>query len=246
MPGVPPDAVDNVKKLFKGLFKRGKKKQDTKPAEPTPPASNQPPATSTTQQAPAAPNSGAPNTDKPLPPTNPTESTPPSGFQQPAVPKSDAQTGPVDSTQKLRQEVDSQGVSPTSTSPAAASEPVSALEGSTPPAPPPKNDAPVEAPKTADIPANKENVAPPAAAAAAAPKVETAPTAPVIAPAQPNGTAAEATKVEQPTNGEKVANAAEEKVPVHEEPPPVKALPSAPGMSATSGPLEDFPEGDHQ
>ena len=36
----------------------------------------------------------------------------------------------------------------------------------------------------------------------------------------------------------------EEKVAVlMDEPPPIKAARSAPGMSATSGPLEDFPEG---
>ena len=29
-----------------------------------------------------------------------------------------------------------------------------------------------------------------------------------------------------------------------EEPPPIKAVRAAPGMSATSGPLEDFPEGE--
>ena len=29
-----------------------------------------------------------------------------------------------------------------------------------------------------------------------------------------------------------------------EEPPPIKPLRAAPGMSATSGPLEDFPEGE--
>lgn len=28
-----------------------------------------------------------------------------------------------------------------------------------------------------------------------------------------------------------------------EEPPPIKTVRAAPGMSATSGPLEDFPEG---
>ena len=36
----------------------------------------------------------------------------------------------------------------------------------------------------------------------------------------------------------------EEKVAVTtEEPPPIKPVKAAPGMSATSGPLEDFPEG---
>jgi len=32
-------------------------------------------------------------------------------------------------------------------------------------------------------------------------------------------------------------------IPVLVEPPPIKAVRAAPGMSATSGPLEDFPEG---
>lgn len=40
------------------------------------------------------------------------------------------------------------------------------------------------------------------------------------------------------------ANADTEKVAVmQDEPPPIKPLKAAPGMSATSGPLEDFPEG---
>jgi hypothetical protein len=39
-------------------------------------------------------------------------------------------------------------------------------------------------------------------------------------------------------------SAAEEKVAVdQEEPPPIRTGPTAPGMSATSGPLEEFPEG---
>lgn len=38
-----------------------------------------------------------------------------------------------------------------------------------------------------------------------------------------------------------------DKIPViSEEPPPIKAVRVAPGMSATSGPLEDFPEGEFQ
>lgn len=36
----------------------------------------------------------------------------------------------------------------------------------------------------------------------------------------------------------------EDKIPVMSEPPPIKAVEAAPGMSATSGPLEDFPEGE--
>lgn len=36
----------------------------------------------------------------------------------------------------------------------------------------------------------------------------------------------------------------DDKIPVMSEPPTIKAVRAAPGMSATSGPLEDFPEGD--
>ncbi|KAI6792108.1 hypothetical protein KC332_g3216 [Hortaea werneckii] len=36
----------------------------------------------------------------------------------------------------------------------------------------------------------------------------------------------------------------EDKIPVMAEPPPIRAVKAAPGMSATSGPLEDFPEGE--
>lgn len=38
----------------------------------------------------------------------------------------------------------------------------------------------------------------------------------------------------------------DEKMPVMAEPPPIAAVRAAPGMSATSGPLEDFPEGGHE
>ncbi|KAI6850128.1 phosphotyrosyl phosphatase activator [Hortaea werneckii] len=36
----------------------------------------------------------------------------------------------------------------------------------------------------------------------------------------------------------------EDKIPVMAEPPPIRTVKAAPGMSATSGPLEDFPEGE--
>lgn len=80
--------------------------------------------------------------------------------------------------------------------------------------------------------ATKENVAPPAAAQ----KAETAAEAPSVAPDQPNGTSD--VKTPEPAVGDKAVKAADEKVPVHEEPTPVKPAQNAPGMSATSGPLE--------
>lgn len=54
--------------------------------------------------------------------------------------------------------------------------------------------------------------------------------------APPNGTTTTATTDSKPA-------AADEKMPAMEEPPPIKAVRAAPGMSATSGPLEDYPEG---
>ena len=54
-----------------------------------------------------------------------------------------------------------------------------------------------------------------------------------------------ATKEETRPNG--LPESPEEKVAVlGEEPPPIQPLKTAPGMSATSGPLEDFPEGGYQ
>jgi hypothetical protein len=47
----------------------------------------------------------------------------------------------------------------------------------------------------------------------------------------------------QATSPQSIA-AFEDKIPVTaEEPPRIKTVKAAPGMSATSGPLEDFPEG---
>ena len=62
----------------------------------------------------------------------------------------------------------------------------------------------------------------------------------------PNGTPTPEPASDQPASPEEKAapTSPEEKVSVmHDEPPPIKPAKPAPGMSATSGPLEDFPEG---
>jgi hypothetical protein len=92
-------------------------------------------------------------------------------------------------------------------------------------------------PVTADAqpPATKENVPPSTTAATteATTSSEQATSNETAAPTQTDQLA------QQPTNA-----STEEKVAVTmEEPPPIKDVKAAPGMSATSGPLEEFPEG---
>ena len=67
----------------------------------------------------------------------------------------------------------------------------------------------------------------------------------------PNGSAYEqerptekvATPVDSATTQSPLAKFDDGKIVVNDEPPPIQAVRAAPGMSATSGPLEDFPEG---
>lgn len=162
MPGVPPDAVENVKKLFKGMFRRGKNKKQNKPSESAATTqTTQTTASTASQQKPTAPDN-APNTDKPLPPTHPLE-TGPHDKPQEAVPQNHNAPPELpgnDGTQEAKKGSGSATVSPTPvTQGAPSSEPVSAIEKDTPPAPPPKND---------------ETVVAAAPASAAAPKVEEA------------------------------------------------------------------------
>ena len=83
-------------------------------------------------------------------------------------------------------------------------------------------------PKVTDAPPAKENIPP------------TTTTATDDTPVT-NGTT---TATEEHTSEEQQpTDTTQEKVPKMEEPPPIKAVRAAPGMSATSGPLEDFPEG---
>ncbi|KXT07898.1 hypothetical protein AC579_1628 [Pseudocercospora musae] len=243
MPGVPPDAVDNVKKLLKGLFKRNKNKKQDKPTETSastaapaqssaaqaqsaPPPTSQAPPAAQASQTPATAGTSAPDTNKQLPPTK-------DGSADPAA-SSAAHTTPATAVADVKSS--SEGVSPATGTPA-ASEPVSAIENDTPPAPPPKNDAPEEASKpteTSGIVAVKENIAPAATEAATASAKAAALAEPERKPADTADQAAAAA----------ASCGQEEKVAVNSEPPPpIKASKPAPGMSATSGPLEDFPEG---
>ncbi|CAK4032356.1 Hypothetical predicted protein [Lecanosticta acicola] len=252
MPGVPPDAVENVKKLFKGIFRRGRKAKEDKATESAATTQTTQQTTSTaSQQKPAAAQQppltdGAPNTDKPLPPTHPLQ-TGPHDKPQVAVPqKDDAQPGPaIDGARETKNELAGTGVVPSSAS-------VSAVEKDTPPAPPPKNDQPVAAsPATTRQTSAKENTAPttttaqPAVTETTQPALttttgtteeaeRTGPPAASIATATTATTAPEAAKAEKPVG---------EKVPVQDEMKPAAKTLTGGGMSATSGPLEDYPDG---
>ncbi|EME48386.1 hypothetical protein DOTSEDRAFT_39763 [Dothistroma septosporum NZE10] len=148
MPGVPPDAVDNVKKLFKGLFKRGKnKKQDTSAAQTIQTGAVAQQQSASQSQAPASQppaaiqqHTGATaNTNKPLPATHPLATGEHSEPQE-AVPVNHAArpsppAGANDATTRL----ESQGVSPASITAASGSAPVTAVEKDAAPAVPAKD-----------------------------------------------------------------------------------------------------------
>ena len=142
------------------------------------------------------------------------------------------------------------------------SEPVSAMDNESSPQEPPATDSGVETEKveeqpgiskhyhnlehllnitvtdTQPPPASKENIQPDGQV------IEDKPAA--TSTQSPSTQSPEQHQEQTPTNQTDGirTNSAEEKVPLTmEEPPPIKAVRAAPGMSATSGPLEDFPEG---
>ncbi|TKA79583.1 hypothetical protein B0A55_03374 [Friedmanniomyces simplex] len=256
----PVPAMDSIKRAFRSMFKRGRKsKQDEQRRSP---AQQQPKSTTASPaKPPAAPTKDTerqqvkglePNTMGKLPPTHP-PSTGRHDQPQSAIPLERAVQAPLptdgggaDGVKKVGAEERLQPTMIPATT--AQSEPVSAISRDEPPAPPPKTDGAADA-----------VLAAPMEAAVAAPAVtESQPEhmqstgEPMHEPvqdvqkaakevAQPNGIASTHTDSTSLRNHADL----EDKIPVNaEEPPPmVKAVRAAPGMSATSGPLEDFPEG---
>lgn len=264
-----PDALDNLKRAFKGMFKRGKKSNTT---TPTTASAEQPPQPSTALEQPAAPQlppiqtsspiGSTSDTNKPLPPTHPlatgkreepVEAVPTNKDAQPGPPA--PIVGPAETADQVQEQQKD------TTSPISPPEPSSTVDGAhdgdvsamtnedSPQSPSPvKVDSGVEESKieepagiyhnfnitfqrltqtvaTSEQTTNDENIQPHAIT------TTTEEDKPV-----PNGTAAP----DQPAPSEQ----AEKKVAVmDDEPPPIKPAKPAPGMSATSGPLEDFPEG---
>lgn len=71
----------------------------------------------------------------------------------------------------------------------------------------------------------------------------TAPTNPTTSSSSPTDTTTTAPATTDSTTTDTKPAPSDEKMPAVEEPPTIKTVRAAPGMSATSGPLEDFPEG---
>ncbi|KAK4539939.1 hypothetical protein LTR36_009981 [Oleoguttula mirabilis] len=256
--------MDSLKRALKRMFGGGKKgKQEQVPQQRSTPVPTQKhtAATSTTQQPPAAPpkdarrqaGSRSPDATKRVPPTHPL-STGQHQRPQEAVPQNHAaQPGPgphvnaaggSEGIEQVRdQRRDTYNLMPNAGATgigAVESRPVSAVEPdeSPAPAPPPKTEEAAEA----------IHAAPPEAAVAAPagnihkmgsrdhegtsnpPAVPAINTGAVAAPSQQ--------PIARMDDSDKIL------VDEFDEPPPIKAVRAAPGMSATSGPLEDFPDGE--
>lgn len=304
--GIAPDAIDNLKRAFKGLFKRGKKSSSSSKTSTatdanstsTPTGVSQPPPQSATPstagppQLPpiqnASPLTSATDTSKPLPPTHPLATGQHEEPEQ-AVPVNEEAkpgppapiVGPAESPEQVKEQQQQQSA----ISPVSLPQPGSAVDGtsgdvsavtnetSTPASRQPSQQvSPQEGVKT-DSAAESGQVEEPAGrvyhkADGSVHELTEAATTSSPAPNNenipPNPTTSTATETNSApdsaapaTNGEPalapaatskttdVAPASpEEKVSVlQDEPPPIKTAKPAPGMSATSGPLEDFPEG---
>jgi len=227
MPGIPPNTVDNVKRLLKGIFRRGKNKKQNNATEQT---SASQPVASAPAQSPAA-NGTTPAVDKPLPPTHPL-----------ATGEHDSPQGalPQDHSTQLKPAPGAEDAVKAEGQSAPSATPTPATHEERPPAPPPKNDVALDAPKL-DTSEDKEN----APASANIPPSDSAIATPNT-PAKTTETIDD-TKPELPSNAPAVemqtTKAVGEKEALHSDPAVPKTSATANGMSATSGPLEDFPAG---
>ncbi|KAK3074140.1 hypothetical protein LTR53_003670 [Teratosphaeriaceae sp. CCFEE 6253] len=256
-----PDAtMESIKRAFRSMFKRKEKEerpqtsaqqQQQRPTtKPTPASAAQSPAAPPKDTPPQQPRAAAqPGPIGKLPPTHPLASRQ-HDKPQAAIAIGGAENAPIPAVtpgsmfpeQARREEQAPSALTPEKIS---TSEPVSAVSREAQPAPLPRMDGAADA-----------VVAAPMEAAVAAPAVTESQPAHIqstgdplhpptadspIGTAQPNGV----TPIEtSPTSIHSNSAHFEDKIPVtDEEPPPIRAVRAAPGMSATSGPLEDFPEG---
>ncbi|KAK0939473.1 hypothetical protein LTR29_008969 [Friedmanniomyces endolithicus] len=260
----PAPAMESIKRALRSMFKRGKKSKQEE-QEQIPAQAPQPkPTTASPAKLPASPPKAADglqaqgveqSTAGRLPPTHPLL-TGRHDQPQSAIPLDRAAQTAMPPVARGTDGIGRGGAEErlqASTIPAitAPSEPVSALQRDEPPAPPPKTDGAADA----VVATPREAAAPvPLAASVAAPAV--AERQPVHMPPMSQTThepSMLATKDVAQANGIASthpipiglpdAAASEDKIPVTaEEPAAFKPARVAPGMSATSGPLEDFPE----
>ncbi|GAB7363466.1 hypothetical protein MBLNU230_g3738t1 [Neophaeotheca triangularis] len=258
MPGVPPDAAAQLKRAFKGLFKRNKRdkaaqqqqhQQQQQPHSTPQPASTVQKPPPDHQQAPEVVEQRPSSASKPLPPTHPLatgqHATPHEAVPSPAAaPDPNVAGGPEGASKAKEMEAGRQTehVAPVEKDSTTAT-PVKEIKGivegkedSTAAQPAQQTPAAQELPpaaetSTAPTAAGNENARP----SQATPTPKTA----ADASAPPPTTSADSGKIlatETPsTSLTETETETETKQPQ-----------AAPGMSATSGPLEAFPEGgDH-
>lgn len=138
-----PDAVDNVKRLLKGIFKRGKKQKQDK-ANETSTSTQSTNDTANSKPSTADANGKAAAVDKPLPPTHPLN-TGPHEKPQEAVPQNhEARPGPVAVPQEAQKKLESQDIASTTNTTSSQAAPVAVAAKDEPPIPPPKSDAAAE------------------------------------------------------------------------------------------------------
>ncbi|EMC99576.1 hypothetical protein BAUCODRAFT_144978 [Baudoinia panamericana UAMH 10762] len=230
--------MDSIRRAFRSMFKRGKRDKQEQSRETSRPAVSQGSA-ALPKKAPQAVASGQQQPPRNIPPTHPL-ATGTHDKPQPAIPQAD-RTKP-DSTPVATVAGGTGGEEETKMEPLSFARPqpeepartvqFSAQKDGKPPAPPPNKD-------TADdvVQISSGEVV---AATTAIPQ-------PVSLLNPP--TSEQQQKLVDPASKEnetpRSISAVEDKIPVMHEPPPIRAVRAAPGMSATSGPLEDFPEGSY-
>lgn len=165
-----PDAIDNLKRALKGLFKRGKKSKTTTPTSTTPTQPPQPSAggsaAAAAPQLPpiqnASPLQSATDTSKPLPPTHPlaigpldkpVETVPPNRDAQPGPPA--PVVGPAETADQVQEQQKDSEIPVTLSQPSSAVDGVRSGDGSVvtngaSPQSPPKTDGAVEEFKTGE------------------------------------------------------------------------------------------------
>lgn len=212
--------MDSLRRVLRGIFKRGKKRKQVEERSPKPP------------QPPAVPPKDSQPTPAPRPPSQDCNSVK-SASPNAAATAPEVANGPPGFEERNHEQTahvaDDQDQSTAQPNDDGVAEAVVAAPPEAAVAAPAVTDS-----KPAHITSTGESDTPPIAEAT---KENT----------HPSGVTPEASPANNEAKSHPVVSrgSSEDKIPVnvHEEPPPIRRVQAVPGMSATSGPLEDYPEG---
>jgi len=236
--------MDSVRRVLRGIFKRGKKRKQEEERAPKPP---QPPAVppKDTQTTPASPSPPPRAVSPPANHASPNAAAAAAAATAPEVANSPAVMEMKDEERKTHVGDDQEHASPQPNEDGVAVAVVAA---------PPE--AAVASPAGTHRPHQAYSHALTTSAVTdskpehitSTGELDTQPTTEATEwNAPPHVTTPEASRApEEPKSSQSMTrNSIEDKIPIndHEEPPPIRRVLAAPGMSATSGPLEDYPEG---